>query len=285
MIDNMNIWLDGEKVCFISGNDFKEVELRLSGPNDSIVYSKNFNITNGVSYWIIPDFKSYLKGFKLHLYKGDSLLYKSEMIYDSTFHGEFDTDKVIRETFFPDYDYKGTMVEIGAGPPVFFSMSKHFRDSGWRCICVDPNPKFVEQHKEMGNEIYQYACSFENIEKSKFQIYDSGIWADELEGISNSAISLVYKTDWKYIEIDIQIKTLDSILEEAGVESVDFVSIDTEGWELEVMMGFNLEKYNPSVILLENVSHLNVYNSYMKVHGYILNKKLEYNYIYVKQKL
>jgi hypothetical protein len=73
------------------------------------------------------------------------------------YNAEFETDKYIRETFFPDFDYKGIMVEVGAGPTVFYSMSKHFRDYGWRCVCIDPNPKFVSEHKKEGNEIYQLA--------------------------------------------------------------------------------------------------------------------------------
>jgi len=53
------------------------------------------------------------------------------------FYAEFETDRIIREKYFSDYTFKGTMVEVGAGLPDFISVSKHFRDNGWRCICVD----------------------------------------------------------------------------------------------------------------------------------------------------
>ena len=72
------------------------------------------------------------------------------------------------------------------------------------------------------------------------------------------------------------------ILEEAGVESIDFLAIDTEGWELEVMRGFNSDKYKPKVILLENYFHSQAYTDYMKSIGYILDKNIEYNYIYIR---
>jgi hypothetical protein len=98
------------------------------------------------------------------------------------YHAEFETDKFIRETFFPNLDYKGIMIEVGAGPTTFYSMSKHFRDSGWRCICIDPNPKFVESHKKLGNEIHQVACSnFEGT--NNFKIVSTG-WGSENDGIS-----------------------------------------------------------------------------------------------------
>ena len=44
----------------------------------------------------------------------------------------------------------------------------------------------------------------------------------------------------------------DLIIKKFGNDKVDILSIDTEGWELEVMMGFDQEKYLPKVIVLEN---------------------------------
>ena len=204
-----------------------------------------------------------------------------------SYYAEYSTDKYIREIFFPKYSY-GIMVEVGAGPPEFYSMSKHFRDNGWRCICIDPNPKFVKQHKDLGNEIYEIACSFEDT-NSTFKIVDSWWPDDNINGISISALELKYKeiyevdsNNYKVTEIPVKVKKLDSLLEELNIEKIDFLSVDTEGWEIEVMMGFNLKKYYPKVVLLENLLYLKFYDEYMLENGYKLNQKLEYNYIYEK---
>jgi hypothetical protein len=58
------------------------------------------------------------------------------------YFAEFNTDKIIRETYFPDFNYKGTMIEVGGGTPSFLSMSKHFKLNGWRTIIIEPNPKY-----------------------------------------------------------------------------------------------------------------------------------------------
>jgi hypothetical protein len=68
------------------------------------------------------------------------------------YYAEFETDKYIREKFFLDENQNMTMIEVGAGPIEFYSMSKHFRDSGWRAIGIDSNPKFVKQHRRAGYE-------------------------------------------------------------------------------------------------------------------------------------
>jgi FkbM family methyltransferase len=198
------------------------------------------------------------------------------------YNAEFNTDKYIRETFFSDFDYKGTMIEVGAGPTTFFSMSKHFRDTGWRCICIDPNPKFVEAHKKIGNEIYQLACSnFEGT--NNFKIVSTG-WPEENDGISYSSLEIKYDMpNHPFQEITVNVTKLDTLLESLNVNKIDFVSIDVEGWELEVMQGFSPEKYTPKVILLENYTHKNEYIEYMDSIGYTLKEKIKYNYIFEKR--
>ena len=62
------------------------------------------------------------------------------------FYGEKEVDKSIREIFFADYSYHGTFLEVGAAGPEFLSMSKHYRENGWRVIAVEPNPDFCKLH-------------------------------------------------------------------------------------------------------------------------------------------
>jgi FkbM family methyltransferase len=201
------------------------------------------------------------------------------------YYAEFDTDKYIRETFFPNFEYHGIMVEVGSGPPEFYSMSKHFRDNGWRCICIDPNPKFVDQHKKLNNEIYQVACSFEE-KDSTFKIVKNVYWNDHDNGISYSALEIRYdlksETDIKIEEIPVKVIKLNTLLESLNIKILDFISIDTEGWEIEVLNGFDINTYSPKIVLLENVLHDNSYIKYMNNFGYRLVNKIQYNYIFTK---
>jgi len=200
------------------------------------------------------------------------------------YYAEGSIDKKIRELFFPDFEYKGTMVEVGAGPAVYISMSKHFRENGWRCISVDPNPKFVEQHRILGHEIYPFACSNET-KKGQFKIIQAPNTHIEInDGCSWSAIDTryVYPSNAKVETIDVDIITLDTLLESIHVDKIDFLSVDTEGWEIDVMKGFDHNKYQPKVILLENINDDPKYRSYMSSIGYKLEIRKEYNEIYTK---
>lgn len=51
--------------------------------------------------------------------------------------------------------------------------------------------------------------------------------------------------------IEVPVVTVDSLLEKHKINSIDFCTIDTEGFDYEVFKGFNVEKYLPKVIKFE----------------------------------
>ena len=63
-------------------------------------------------------------------------------------------------------------------------------------------------------------------------------------------------------------KKLPKFLDNAKLTDIDLLTLDTEGYELEVLKGLNLEKYKPSYMLIEVykddhpkvVSYLSQYN-------------------------
>ncbi len=271
--------------------DFIKLEIR--NKDYILIYRTENPIDKNLNYWYSPNNKFIKYEFVyLLLYDKDNILIKKEklsMDVRKTSYSEFETDITIKKDYFENIN-NGIMVELGAGAPEYYSISKYFRNNGWKCICIEPNPKFVEQHKIIGNEIYQYACSDED-KNGKFKIINTIHYLkqnDKVNGLSYSAIDIKYidllsKEEIKdIIEIDVEIRKLDTILDEINIDKIDFLSIDTEGWELEVMNGFNTNKFKPKVILLENLLHLPTYEEYMKSIGYVLDKKIHYNYIFIK---
>lgn len=198
------------------------------------------------------------------------------------FYGEFGTDKYLRENFFSDYLYKGVMIEVGAGPTVMYSISKHFRENGWRCISFDPNPKFAEAHRLEGHEIYQLAIA-DFIGQSTFKLVDTGKWGPS-ENISYSALDIRYPGAGPNItEITVEVQTLNNVLKDTNISSIDLLVVDTEGWELEVIKGLDTQLYKPKIIVLENWLHDSKYHDYMKSINYRCIHNIDYNYIYIPE--
>jgi len=50
----------------------------------------------------------------------------------------------------------------------------------------------------------------------------------------------------------VPIRTLDALLDDAGFPRLDFVTIDVEGHELDVLRGFSLERHRPRIVILED---------------------------------
>jgi hypothetical protein len=52
-------------------------------------------------------------------------------------------------------------------------------------------------------------------------------------------------------EVSVPARTLDSLLEEADAPAIDFMSLDVEGYEAEVLKGIDLDRRGPALLLLE----------------------------------
>ena len=52
-------------------------------------------------------------------------------------------------------------------------------------------------------------------------------------------------------EITVPARTLTSILDEVGVQEIDLLSLDVEGYELRALQGLDLNRYRPRYMLIE----------------------------------
>jgi FkbM family methyltransferase len=207
-----------------------------------------------------------------------------------TFHAEDEIDRFVRERFFPDYSIRGVIVEVGAAGPQYLSISRHFREAGWRVIAIEPNPEFCELHREAGYEVLQYACGDHDEDNVDFEVvhqpadYKGGRITYE----SFSALRVLdsYKAHNPAIKtrtIKVNLRRLDSILARHApdIHGIDILSIDVEGWEIAVLEGLSVDRYRPKVIIMENFLRDPKYRAYMKARGYRLHADMYPNDIYV----
>ena len=200
------------------------------------------------------------------------------------YYAEFGTDKFLRETYFPDFSYKGTFIEVGAAHPEVISNSKHFRDSGWNVLAIEPNPEFAELHRKEGNKIIECAASFENKDNSYFFIRQDGQDSMSSLKIKDSYLHRagMKLSDFKFKKIKVNVRTLDNILKENNITNIDILSIDVEGWEIEVLQGYSCELCPAKIIVIENWCDDQNYTDYMNKIGYEIDYKLDINWVFKK---
>ena len=211
---------------------------------------------------------------------------------------EGNVDKIIKKRFFPEDGPGRIFVDVGAAMPDCLSISALYRRIGWRIIAIEPNPAFCKLYKEKGYEVLQYACGERNEDNVEFFVVDShgseyenvqvsyesfsslGIRGSYLESFKNAP-----KRDTEKIKVNL--RRLDTILETHApdIDHIDILSVDVEGWELEVLNGLDIPKYRPRVVVIENLFNEKKYISYMKGIDYILWKCIWPNDIYVSREV
>jgi FkbM family methyltransferase len=196
------------------------------------------------------------------------------------FHSDTLSDRFIRFRYFPDFKYKGLVVEVGGGSPDKISFSKHWRNNGWRSIVFEPNPTYFNEFQKQKIECYNLACSDKNQKNVDFFIADCN------EALSYTSLGIKYDCfDAEKIQttkIKVDTVRLDEFLLTKEINKIDILSVDVEGWELEVMRGFDPSKIDCKIIVLENYKHNPEYNSYMESLGYELKSQRMWDYIYKK---
>ncbi len=170
----------------------------------------------------------------------------------------------------------GFFVEVGANHPFRGSQTWHLERRGWRGVLVEPLPENADRLREARTaRVFAVACSSPENAGRILPFYA----ADALSGLDRERMA-----PWARPQnvINVPARTLDSILEEAGAPwPLDFLSVDVEGHEIEVLRGFDFARWAPRFILLEDhVANLTRHR-FMKAHGYRLIRRTELNGWYV----
>jgi|ERR1019366_5648130 FkbM family methyltransferase len=176
---------------------------------------------------------------------------------------------------FFDCAKQGVFVEVGAKHPTIRSQTWLLEQQGWSGVLVEPNPELCELLRAQRPR----SRTFEAAAGSPDQVGEAELLMGKSHG--HSTLAPVIGDPLSGVKLRVQLRTLDSILVEAGVERIDFLSIDVEGMELPVLQGLNLEKYAPRLILLEEHRRNYTKHFYLRRHGYRLVKRTDINNWYV----
>lgn len=152
-----------------------------------------------------------------------------------------------------DGQLKGFYIDIGAHHPKRFSNTYIFYKRGWSGINIDAMPgSMSEFNKFRSRDInIESAISLEPSELT-FNIFKEpalNTFSNELAQYRES-LNLGYEVIKK---IKIYTKRLDTILNDKLLinQIIDFMSIDVEGLDLEVLQSNNWDLYKPKIILIE----------------------------------
>lgn len=163
----------------------------------------------------------------------------------------------------------GFYVDIGANDPVRFNNTKSFYLKGWCGINIEPNidcfNKINEDRKRDINLNIGIGQTNSNITFYKFMPNTLSTFSKKE---ADKYQSQGYILSTKKI---IKTKKLTDVLRQyLKGRKIDFMSIDTEGYDMQVLLSNNWFKYRPTIICIETAEH----TTKTKIKNKYLNKYL-----------
>jgi FkbM family methyltransferase len=179
----------------------------------------------------------------------------------------------------------GVFVEVGAYDGVVLSNTYFFESIGWTGVLVEPDAAKAARCRSSRPKSQIFECAavgsgdvdaISFYEVAGGQVYSTVNMTDEhRKRLDQYGLS--------FTETRVKAMTLDRILEAAKLSRIDFVTIDVEEGELEVLRGFDLSRWRPEAVMVETNSRFRSaeIRRYFVERGYVFHYSIVNNDIYV----
>lgn len=166
----------------------------------------------------------------------------------------------------------GFYVDVGANDPHRFSNTKKFYLKGWRGINIEPNTeKYLKFIKDRPEDINLNFGINSKISKIKFYRF----FPDTLSTFSPKQAKQYTREGYKNTgeEIILTLPLSRVLTKYAKNQKIDFMSVDTEGFDEIVLKSNNWKKYSPKIICIESNK-----SKQSRIRKYLYN--LKYGLVY-----
>ena len=175
-------------------------------------------------------------------------IYKLQKIYKHSFpnkhFAQFGEDILIG-TIFRDIK-KGFYIDIGAYHPFKGSLTYNLYKKGWKGLNIDLSKASIELFQIARPLDININCAIGSENKETFYYENSPIHQQN---------SLIQQTN-NQKKIKINSYTLETVLNKNSFHKVDYLNIDTEGNEIDIIKSIDFDKINPILITLEDNSFI-----------------------------
>lgn len=180
----------------------------------------------------------------------------------------------------------GTYIDVGAHHPFRYSNTYLLYKKGWQGINIEPMhskyQKFVKARPRDTNLNVGVASSPGNLElyemyPSVYSTFDRSVCQESIN--KNRAVLIN--------SYEIPIQTMTEVCQKyLGSKTLDILSVDTEGFEMEVLKGFDWNQLKPQIIVIETNPRINSKDygkddviEFLEAKGYKLIKQIKLNSI------
>jgi len=196
-------------------------------------------------------------------------------------------DYIVYNHFFKDKK-DGIFCDVGGNHPLNLNNTRYFEELGWSGYVFEPLPYMQtlwEEHRKA--KFFPYAASDTEGKVTFSMVKDVTGWEDMLSFIKETG-----DEDYgqEVEEITVETVALKNIFKNEGITHIDYMSIDVEGHELNVLKGIDFNAVSINILTIENNPSSNyIYGDdsirdIMLANGYILwGRLVGLDDIYVKK--
>ena len=170
------------------------------------------------------------------------------------FRSQFGEDVILWEIFSEQAD--GFFIEVGAYDGYTLSVSYAFEAIGWKGLLVEALPERAEQcrqrrknsrvvHSALGRRGSAGTTTFEFVQGRGFLEMFS------YAKTTASHVEQIKAEGGTRTQVTVPLTSMNELLKD-HTGPIDFAVIDVEGGELDLLDGFDLHKYKPRVLLIED---------------------------------
>jgi len=200
-------------------------------------------------------------------------MFLSPSVFNDTFENQMLAD-------FFEKTPNGYYVDVGGNSPEN-SISKQFAERGWKGLVIEPIPDNVEKFNTAGRaNVWQGAVTSPTEAVKGTAIFHLAGEDGAHSSLDRGAIS---PSSLRDKTIEVELSTLNALLFDRGISHVDFLGIDTEGTEVDVLLGIDLDHFGVKLLLIEDWGRDFRIHRYMRDRGYKRVRRTGYNSWYVPE--
>lgn len=196
---------------------------------------------------------------------------------EENFYSQYRQDMLLRLFLFPGKS-DGVFIDIGGNHPVTINNTYYYEQIGWTGLAFEPvKSKNLLWREARRTECLPIALGKEEAEAEFVEYEDDVMSGFKGEVDFDGAVKDIYT---------VKVRPLKEVLKERGIKHVDFMSIDVEGGEIEVLEGIDFDAVHIYCILIENnkgTKKAKRVRQFLIKNGYFLFGRLWLDDVWIKK--
>ena len=169
----------------------------------------------------------------------------------------------------------GVFLDIGAHDGVALSNTYFFeKNKKWTGLCIEPMPLIYEKLSQNRSCVLENCCISDKDGMLTFRQITG--YPEMLSGIldffDDKHLNRIEKEisiyGGSYKDIELPSKNINGLLQQYGIDQIDYCSIDTEGAEYKIIQSIDFEKIKIASFTVENNNKDNLVRDFLKKKGY-----------------